>query len=104
MILEGNSDPHEGRGYESLRRPCSYSGRSPAPLVVREVPPLSRFSGLLRQRSRPTLQLLAIDHSLRALAVTGSLHRNRGGGALNFAEISLAELDGCRRDILLQPM
>src|SRR5436190_5880076 len=47
---------------------------------------------------------LAVDHSLRALTVPGSLHRDLGCGALNLAKISFAELDRCCRDVLLQPM
>src|SRR5689334_16270011 len=47
---------------------------------------------------------LAIDHPLRALAVTGSFHRDLGCGPLNFAEILFAEFDRCCREVLLQPM
>src|SRR5579859_1154364 len=43
---------------------------------------------------------LAVNHSLSALAVPGSLDSDLGSGALNFAKISLAELDRCGRDIL----
>jgi len=36
----------------------------------------------------------AVNHSLRVLAVPGSLHLNPGCGALNFMKVSLAELEG----------
>ena len=38
---------------------------------------------------------LAVDHSLRGLAVTGSLQRDPGCGALNLAKVSFTEIDGC---------
>ena len=59
-------------------------------------------------RSHPAwwsnLGRLAIDHPLRALAVTGSFHRYFGCGSLNVAEILFAEFDRCCRDVLPQPM
>src|SRR6185295_4078102 len=46
----------------------------------------------------------AVDHSLRALGVPSPLHRDLGRGAIDVAEIALGELDGGRRDVLLQAM
>src|SRR6185312_758772 len=45
-----------------------------------------------------------VDHSLRAFRVPSPLHRDLGRGAFDIAEIALGELDGNRRDILLQTM
>src|SRR5712692_4227965 len=46
----------------------------------------------------------AVDHPLCGLGVPGPLHRDLGRGAFDVAEIALGELDGGRRDVLLQAM
>ncbi len=47
---------------------------------------------------------LAVDHSLRALRVASPLHRDLRRGAVNVVQVCLAELNGRRREILLQAM
>src|SRR5436305_5293967 len=55
-------------------------------------------------RPEPTVARSAVDHPLRALRVPVPLHRDLGRGAFDVAEIALGELDGGRRDVLLQAM
>ena len=84
----------QARGRES----CCHRGRFPA----RALPPASRASrSEIADAQFAPGSRLAINQPLRAFGVASSLHRDPGRGALNFAEISLAELDGGCRDILL---
>jgi hypothetical protein len=94
-------------GEQRLRRRVADSGRQAAPRRVRRALPFKaaaiprRVAQASDMRDRGTA--LAVNHSLRALTVPGSLHRDPGRGAFNFAEVSFAEFEGRCRDVLLQP-